>query len=223
MTKSDKLKEWENKIVCGDCLKLMAQLPDGCVDAVITDPPYGVSYKKSGEVYMVGDTVNLFPFFLPEIRRLLKDDGAIYCFSSTTQLTTVLPQFQIYFKLHSIIIWDKKVGRIPRQLSHYKLRYEPVLYGSKGLHRLNEYRDDIVEQRIVRGNNRIHPTQKPIEVIKYFIENSTDEDDLILDPFMGSGTTAVACEQLGRRFIGFEINPDYCKIAEQRLAQEILL
>lgn len=211
-----------DKVVCGDCLELMKELPDGCVDLVVTDPPYGVSYKKSDEPYMIGDTVNLFPFFLPEVRRLLHDNGAIYSFSSTTQLTTILPQFQIYFKLHSIIIWDKIVGQIPRQLSHYKLRYEPILYGSKGLHRLRNYQDDVIQQQIVRGLARVHPTQKPVEVIRYCIENSTEADQTILDPFLGSGTTAVAAKQLGRHFIGMEIEPKYCEIAERRLSQEVL-
>ncbi len=71
--------------------------------------------------------------------------------------------------------------------------------------------------------NTGHPAQKPLEITKDIITWCSDKSDLILDPFLGSGTTAVACKQLGRRFIGIEINPDYCKIAEQRLAQEILL
>ncbi len=67
-----------------------------------------------------------------------------------------------------------------------------------------------------------HPTQKPLKLFHRLIEKYTKETDIILDPFMGSGTTAVACKQLNRNFIGFELNPDYCKIAEKRLAQETL-
>ncbi len=67
-----------------------------------------------------------------------------------------------------------------------------------------------------------HPTQKPIQLIKYLTSMYSNPNNLILDPFMGSGTTAVACKQLGRNFIGFEINPEYCKIAEERLKQKIL-
>ncbi|GAH75161.1 unnamed protein product, partial [marine sediment metagenome] len=158
----------------------MKAMPDECVDLVLTDPPYGVSYKKSGEEYMIGDTVNLIPHFLPQVRRILKSDGAIYMFSSTTKLVDTLPIFNTYFKLHSLIIWDKRIGRIPRQLSHYKLRYEPILYGSKGLHRLNSYEDDVIQCDIVRGKKRIHPTQKPKEIVKYFIKNSMNENSIIL-------------------------------------------
>lgn len=68
----------------------------------------------------------------------------------------------------------------------------------------------------------LHPTQKPINLMKYLIKKCSDEGNIILDPFMGSGTTAVACKQLNRNFIGFEISPEYCKIAEKRLQQETL-
>ena len=216
------IKEYLDKVIQGDCLEVMKKLPDKCVDLVLTDPPYGVSYKETGKTYMVGDTVNLVPYFLPEIHRILKDDGAIYMFSSTTKLVDTLPVFNTYFKLHSLIIWDKRIGRIPRHLTHYKLRYEPILYGSKGLHRLNSYQDDVFQCDIPRGKKRVHPTQKPVEVCKYLIENSMKDETIILDPFLGSGTTAVAAKQLGRHFIGIEISEKYCEIARERLAQDML-
>lgn len=209
----------ENGVYVADCLSAMKDMPDQSVDLIITDPPYGVSYKKKGEPYMVGDTVNLFPYFLPVFHRLLKDTGAVYVFCATTQLVNVLPTFQTYFKLHSIIIWDKQVGIIPRQLSHYKLRYIPILYGSKGLHRLNTYQDDVISAPIVRGRARIHPTQKPVQVVAYFVENSSSAGDLIFDPFLGVGTTAVAAQQLNRCYLGFEINPVWAKLARERLMQ----
>jgi len=205
----------------GDCREILPQL-DVKVDLVLTDPPYGVSYKKKGEEYMIGDTVNLIPYILPLVRKVLKPDGAIYLFSSTTKLVDTLPIFNTYFKLHSIIIWDKGIGQIPRQLSHYKLRYEPILYGSKGLHRLNGYADDVFQCGIPRGHKRVHPTQKPIEVVSYLLGNSTNESSLTLDPFLGSGTTAVACELLTRHCIGIEIEEKYCEIAARRCCQEVM-
>jgi len=200
-----------NEIIHGDCLELLKEIATESIDCIITDPPYGVSYKKTGEEYMIGDTVNLFPYFLPECRRVLKPSGAIYVFSSTTKLVETLPVFQMYFKLHSLIIWDKLIGRIPRQLSHYKLRYEPIMYGSKGLHRLNKYADDVIQCQIDRGKKRIHPTQKPEEVIRYLMENSTSEGDIILDPFVGSGTTAVVAKKTKRNFIAFDLNEKYVR------------
>lgn len=72
------------------------------------------------------------------------------------------------------------------------------------------------------NNQRVHPTQKPLKLIREIIKDYTQNGEIILDAFMGSGTTAVACKQLGRKFIGFEISPEYCKIANKRLAQEVL-
>jgi len=208
-------------IYCADCRDVLPHIPDKSIDLVLTDPPYGVSYKKKGAEYMVGDTVNLVPYFLPAVRGKLKSDGAIYLFSSTTKLVDTLPVFNAYFKLHSIIIWDKRIGLIPRQLSHYKLRYEPILYGSKGLHRLNGYKDDVIQCDIDRGNNRVHPTQKPAGVIKYLMDNSTNQGSIILDPFLGSGTTAFCAKKLGRKCIGIEIEEKYCEIAAQRCMQNV--
>ncbi len=206
----------ENQIICGDCLEVMKDWPDNCVDLVLTDPPYGVAYKKQGETYMVGDTVNMSLMPLPLFRNLLKDNGAIYMFAASTRFLDILPTFQTYFKLHNIIIWDKKHGQ-PKPPQLYNFRYEPILYGSKGLHRLNNCWDDIVQEGTVRGANRQHPTQKPLKPIAYLIINSTKEGDLILDPFCGSGTTCVAAKMLGRRYIGIDISEKYCEIARMRL------
>tara|TARA_Y100000310_G_scaffold338319_2_gene427635 strand:- start:1470 stop:2144 length:675 start_codon:yes stop_codon:yes gene_type:complete len=203
-----------------DCREVLPELPK--VDLVFTDPPYGVSYKKVGEEYMIGDTVNIIPYFLPLAREVLKSEGAIYMFSSTTKLVDTLPVFNTYFKLHSIIIWDKRVGQIPRQLSHYKLRYEPILYGSKGLHRLNGYADDVFQCDIPRGKKRVHPTQKPEDIVAYLLNNSTQDDSLVLDPFLGSGTTAVASIKLNRHCIGIEIEERYCEIAAKRCSQSVM-
>ena len=205
----------------GDCRFILPELRE--IDIIATDPPYGVSYKKTGEPYMIGDTVNIFPYFMPLARQCLKNTGAVYIFSSTTKLTEILPLFQTYFKLHSLIIWDKVIGQIPRQMSHYKLRYEPILYGSMGLHHLNTYQDDIVQCPIDRGNCRVHPTQKPIKVIQYLLENSTEKNSLVLDPFVGSGTTLIACKRLGIQGIGIEIEEKYCEIAAKRVSQEMMM
>lgn len=204
----------------GDCRFLLPELHE--IDVIITDPPYGVSYKKTGEPYMIGDTVNIFPYFMPLARQCLKDSGAAYIFSSTTKLVEILPLFQTYFKLHSLIIWDKIIGQIPRQMSHYKLRYEPILYGSMGLHRLNAYQDDVIQCQIDRGYKRVHPTQKPVSLIEYLLKNSTNKKSLVLDPFLGSGTTTVACKHLGIRCIGIEIEEKYCELAAKRVSQEMV-
>jgi DNA modification methylase len=210
----------EVNLILGDCIEEMKKIEDKSVDLVLTDPPYGVSFKKKGEPYMIGDHINPMPYLYPELYRVLKDDGAIFCFTSMSYLTEVILPFQTYFKLHNIIIWDKVNPIYPRSKSHFRLQYEPILYGSKGLHHLkNKKCGDIIQAKIPRGKIRVHPTQKPEEVLIKILQSCKDEKLTILDPCMGSGTTGVAAIKTKRNFIGIEISPQYFEIAKQRIEQ----
>lgn len=80
----------------------------------------------------------------------------------------------------------------------------------------------MLQENMKNKENRVHPNQKPVPLMQWCIQNYSKETDVILDPFLGSGTTAVACKNLGRKFIGIEQSPEYCKIAEDRLRQEVL-
>ncbi|RLC37005.1 site-specific DNA-methyltransferase [candidate division Kazan bacterium] len=199
-----------------DCLEGMKRLPDESIDLIVTDPPYGIAYKQKNKPYMIGDLVNCLDYALPEFYRVLKKKGAIYIFTSFKMLDSWLHRFQMFFKMHNLIIWDKQRNSGLQMGSNYGFRYEMIFFGSKGLHKLNGYCDDILDY--ARVKKRKHPTEKPVELIKKFIEMSSKEKDIVLDPFIGSGTTAVACRQLGRHYIGYEINKEYCEIAKQRLA-----
>ena len=207
------------KLIHGDCLEEMKKLEDKSIDIIFTDPPYGVSFKKTGEPYMVGDTVNLLPSVMPEFRRILKDDGAIYLWSATTMLQQNLTLFMTYFKLHNIVIWDKINGVYPHSNAHYKLQYEPILYGSKGLHYLDKVKcGDVISVKKPLGKKRVHPTQKPFEVIEeLLIPIINKSKKIVLDPFMGSGTVGVACKKLGLSFIGIELEKEYIDIAKARI------
>lgn len=212
-------KERLNKITKGDCLELLKDLPDKSIDLVITDPPYGVSFKKKGQTYLPGDGINLMPVVLPELYRVLKDDGAIFVFSSTPRLHDFLITFQTYFKLHNIIIWDKIQPTYPFSKAHFLLQYEPIMYGSKGLFHLAPKKaiGDVIQARNPRGKIRTHPTQKPVDLIEKIIGATPETSRVILDPFAGTGATLVAAKNKGRDYIGFELSEKYCEIAEHRL------
>ena len=125
--------------------------------------------------------------------------------------------------MHNIIIWDKQVPLYPHHTSHFKLQYEPIVYGSRGLHYLKKNRcADVIQCQIDRGNARLHPTQKPVGIIKALLEATDDAKLLILDPFLGSGTTAYCAKKLGRKCIGIEIEEKYCEIAARRCAQSVM-
>ena len=210
-------------IVHADCREILPLLPDKSVDLVLTDPPYGVHHKKKGEPYMAGDNINQLPFIVPLFYRLLKEDGGLFIFSSTEYLRDALFAFQTYFRMHNLIIWDKTVPIYPHHISHFKLQYEPILYGSRGLFYLKTNRcSDIIRCPIERGKNRVHPTQKPSDLVKALIQYTEDTKQIILDPFLGSGTTAYCAKKLGRKCIGIEIEEHYCDIAAKRCSQMVL-
>lgn len=217
-----------NTIIQGDCLEVMKNIPDKSVDLVIADPPYGVNYDGGvtndikREKLVNDDTADLYQKIYPEIYRILKDDGTAYIFYASGYEKEVFPI--PLFSQYEVLIRFKTNATFGAANARYKQDYEPILYlrkkgGSK-------WRGN-TKQRMVwfekrNPKNIFHPTQKPIDVISRMILNSTDENDIILDPFLGSGTTAVACKQLNRNYIGIELSGEYCDIAKQRLAQEQL-
>ena len=116
-----------------------------------------------------------------------------------------------YFDLpptRGIICWDKNIGT-PHNFSHWEMAWTSF---------------DCPAKKFVKTNdtNKQHPTQKPVELMRWILEKYSKEGDLICDPFMGSWTTARACKDLNRDFIGFELSEEYCKVGEKRLEQEIL-
>jgi DNA modification methylase len=118
-----------------------------------------------------------------------------------------------------MLIWGKSNCGYADMMARYKQNLEPFIWLQKPPTKwFGETNETSLWWMPANERNIFHPTEKPIGVIKKMIRNSSLKDDLILDPFLGSGTTAVACKELGRRFIGIEIEPKYCEIARQRLA-----
>jgi site-specific DNA-methyltransferase (adenine-specific) len=174
--------------------------------------------SKSFNLNNIGDfslTESYFDNWFKEIRRVLKETGKILIFCDET-LYVVLFRSAYKFFNTSMLVWKKNKVGLGR---NYRKTFEIILYGkSQSSKNFKEFRRDILEFKT--PSNKVHPTQKPVELIKYLI--SPEDGQLILDPFMGSGTTAIACKELGRDFIGFEINKDYLDIANKRLEQSTL-
>ena len=169
---------------------------------------------------------------LKEFRRVLKPKGQVYMFFSYHHLHWAREMIEKKgFRFYKYLIWYKPdiMGVFPNQ---YGCNYEVMLW-FRNDERFGEVKLNIgCKQRDVftcnstnikyRKECGFHPTPKPKEIIKSLVKNGSDEGDIVLDAFMGSGTTAVACKETNRKFIGFELNPDYIKIAEKRLSQEQL-
>jgi len=245
-------EDFINKVICGDCLEVMKYIPDKSVDLVLTDPPYNISrpmvidrtklkklYRPSKLSYDFGewdkwdyDTFTNFLWdWIRQVYRVLKKDGQFYTFCSKERMETIWNIWEaLGGKPKNIIVWVKPHSAPNFQKTWHNVT-EFIFYGQKekfkplnfGSHKEIYNAIFCPNISVFRKENTPHPTQKPLKVIKKLINVSSKEDDLILDPFLGSGTTAVAAKHLKRNFIGIEIDEKYCEIARKRLGQEILL
>ena len=234
----------------GDCLELMKGMPDGSVDMVLADPPYGTTACK-------WDSIIDLPLMWEQLKRIIKPNGAIVMTASQPFTTTLIYSNMPYFR-HNLV-WDKvsPTGHLNAKKKPL-LRHEDVIIFSKSKHgnftynpemrkgkfrnksparstdkvigrcygvvehKGDNFNDDYYPTTIhshSTGNrlNKQHPTQKPVALMEYLIKTYTNEGEAVLDFAMGSGTTGVACKNLGRSFIGMELDEDYFNIASKRV------
>lgn len=220
-------------VQCGDCLDLLRALPDGSVDAVVTDPPYGIGQAKWDGFVPVD--------WLWQARRVVRNTGAIYIFGNPLTLSRV----QVYaesmgWKWAARTTWVYEDG--PRSSKRWTAKHEDCLvwHGDKhvqatptepSIHKDPRWGDDRFVGSVwrcarVKGNahERVdHPTQKPVALMMLPVVASCPEGGIVLDPFCGSGTTGVACAMTGRNFIGMERDPGYCEIARRRMSGAVPL
>jgi len=242
-----------NKVICGDCLEVMKDIPDKSVDMILADLPYGTTACK-------WDTRIPFEPLWEQYKRIIKDNGAIVLTASQPFTSALVMSNIKMFKYD--LIWDKQLtsgflnaNRMPLR-SHEDIlvfyskqpTYNPQKvkgkknhskgkmtsetnndYGKYGKIDNTEILGDMKHPRSIisfekpHPSKSIHPTQKPVALFEYLIKTYTNEGDLVLDNCAGSGTTGVACKKTGRNYILIEKEEKYCKIAQERLRQEILL
>lgn len=209
----------------GDCLDVLKTLPDGSVDAVVTDPPYGVNTKSDGmgKLNPWADLCNSaywYSAWLAECRRVTKPDGCAWSFLNWRSLVTFQKAAcDVRWPIESLLVWDKEwIG--PGGPRGLRPSYEMVaLWVGPGFAIKNRGLADIQRFKWASYKPNGHPAEKPESLMVWLVEHSTEPGQTVLDPFMGSGTTGVACVQTGRRFIGCEIDPAYYAIAERRIAE----
>jgi site-specific DNA-methyltransferase (adenine-specific) len=209
------------QLIMGDCLEAMKDIPDGSVDCVVTDPPYGMSFqsnyrKEKHRKIENDDSLEWLDTFFDQCYRKMKEDTHIYSFCSFHHIDKFKVSMQRFFDVKNILIWQKNNTGMGDLEGDYAPKYEMILFGAKGRRTLNGSRDPNIVPCYKTGN-KLHPTQKPEELMVYLIEKSSTAGDTILDPFMGSGTTGVACVQTGRKFIGIEKDKKYFEIAKKRI------
>lgn len=222
-------------MVCinGDCFNVMSELiQNGTkVDMILTDPPYLINYKTNYRINKKHDfckailndnNPELIKKNLPVLNKLLKDGGAIYMFCNSNHIDFFKQEFEKYFKFKNILIWVKNNWTAGDLKGAYAKKTEFILFGSKGRHILNGKRNsDVLSFKRVVGKKQLHQNQKPVDLLEFLIKKSSNEGDTVLDCFMGSGSTGVACVNTNRNFIGIELDNDYFNIAKKRIGDEI--
>ena len=214
----------EHRLLCGDSTDSdqVAKLMNGQkADMVFTDPPYGVNYQsnwrnnKSESKFDVLENDNKFLDFKPNLILYTKESSAWFIWTSHQVYPIWREMYEDYYL--NTIIWNKgKMGM--GDLSSYGNNYEMALFCSQGKPKLKgERKKAIWEINVEAGSEYVHPTQKPISLSAYAIPDFINENDLVLDLFLGSGSTMAASHQLKRKCYGMELDPKYCQVIVDRM------
>ena len=219
----------------GDCLELMKDIPDESIDLLVTDPPYkivqggctnkAVRLKGSNQEQLKKGTLfnnNSIKFseWIPEVYRVLKNNSHCYIMSNDRNINELLNICEkVGFKLLNILVWGKSKHSPNR---YYLKNCEFIVFLRKG--KAKNINNMGTKQLLLIDNveNKNHPSEKPIKLMEILIKNSSDEKDIVLDCFMGSGTTGVASINTNRNFIGIELDENYFKIAKERIEKASL-
>ena len=248
------MDNYVDQIFNEDALSGLDRIPDGSVDLILTDPPYGLgkdygndSDKQASAEYLVW-TEKWITAALPK----LKLTGALYIFLTWRYSPEIFVMLKQRMTMLNEIIWDRRVPsmggsvrsftsvhdtigffakekgyyfdldavRIPYDAETKKARSRSIFVGAKWLELGYNPKDVWSVSRLHREDpeRADHPTQKPLEIIERMVRASCPPGGIVLDLFMGSGTTAIAAKRCGRHFVGFELNPEYCEIIQGRLA-----
>lgn len=217
--------ETTQKIIQGDCLEVMKTFASKSFDLILTDPPYGMDYQSSRRTdkyeKIIGDlNLNWIEPFLKEAYRVLKDNSHLYFFCNDYAISDFRKIIEkVGFMPKRTLVWVKNNHTSGDLEGDYGNKTEFILFAHKGRKELNGKRETnvILEKRQA---TELHPTQKPVDLMQFFIEKSSNEGDTILDPFGGSCTTAVAAKMLKRNCVCIEKEEKYVKICNERLLSQ---
>lgn len=210
-----------NKINCIDWEEGIKQVCDKSIDLVVTDPPYGMNYQSNRRKTLhksIQNDNNLdwIDFWLTELKRVTKQEAHLYIFCSWHNVDVFKQKIQQQFNVKNILIWEKNNHGSGDLLGDYAPKYEMIIFCSNGTKKLNGGRQSNIFKSAKTQNDN-HPTEKPVNIISYFIEKSSQKGDIVLDTFAGSFSTAQACIKTQRNYICFEIEEEYCNKAKNLL------
>ena len=226
--------EQEIDIKLGNALELIKAIPSNSIDCVVTDQTYRVTSRgnagktggmlrntltKQGKIFAENDVE--IQDFAGELFRVLKEQTHCYVMCNQTNLRSYLNELErVGFKITRVLVWDKG-NKISNQW--YMGQVEFIIFFSKG--KAKRVNNCGVSELIAIPNKKTkrkdgtnyHDTEKPVALMQLLVEQSTTGGDIVLDPFIGIGATAIACIKTGRKFVGFELDPTYYQIAQGRV------
>ena len=229
------MNKYLNKITQGDCYELIKNIPDKSIDLIVTDPPYLIENTKAGgkselskSIQHMNDelengilTNGIREEILEQYLRVMKNPN-IYIWCNHKQITMYIDFFvHKHGCCFDILIWVK-TNAMPLFNNKYLTDKEYCLYFRKNAYCNPQNYEDAKTVyfkpiNIVDKKEFQHATIKPLDIIQTIVKNSSKPNDIVLDTFCGSGTTAIACKETGRQFIGFEIEPKWVQVANDRL------
>lgn len=237
-------KELKMDLRCIDAIQGMKGLPSESVDLIVTDPPYNLSkdYGETNDNLSFDNYIQFSIDWLAEAKRVLKPTGTIYVFMGMQFISYIykILDKDLGLKFNSWITWfytqgiGKTKGFSPRhddilmftKTKNHTFNLDLIRVPQKYYRSINNMRGanpgnvwEFSHVHFCSGNRQKHPTQKPEGLIERMVLASSNEGDIVLDPFVGSGTTARVCQQLNRNFIGFDNNQEYIKMSKDRLNQ----
>ncbi len=223
----------EHKLMCGDSTKdLKTLLGDKTVDLLLTDPPYGVDYSGKNEYLnkitkpnriqtpIINDNIKSkdYPLFFEDFLKVIpfSSYNCFYIFMGDTELASLVQALtKLKFFITSYLVWNK--NRMIFGRKDYHSKHEIILYGWMNRHKFYgpKNRTTVIDYG-TRNVNNLHPTMKPLEILNQLITDGSKKEMIVFDPFLGSGSTLIACEQTGRSCYGLELSPAYCDVIIER-------
>lgn len=210
----------------GDCLEIIKTIPDNSIDLLLTDPPYGIDFQSNHRMAtprfdkLPNDSTpsaELLEALCRRIEPKLKINSHVYIFTSWKVESQFRKVVSRYFNVKNILVWEKNNWSMGDLEGNYAEQYEQILFAEKGRRHLNGNRDSNI-LKFDRVTDLQHPTEKPVPLLKFLIEKSTQKGETVLDPFMGSGSTCVAAKQSERKHVGIEIDKQWFNLAQHRIA-----
>jgi site-specific DNA-methyltransferase (adenine-specific) len=208
------------KIICGDCLEIMKQLQECSIDFIITDPPYNWKKDIKNDNMEWADFEIFFDERCKEMYRVLKEDAFIVMDIPRTKLLFFQNILSRYF-----IFYDYLCNFVNNSMANCAFgidRFNLKIVLKKGNPKIKRRKSNVVVTQRYANFNFLHPTQKDVRTYRYIMEMFVCENNIILDPFMGSGTSALCAKQLNCNYLGIDIEKKYCDVALKRLEQKTM-